>query len=94
MRELIKRINPQSKCSKGYRTWSVCMRACVCVYTCVCVCVCVFVKGGREGRRFASVCMHTVGECFQSLRGIFHGHTRWAFEYPAQLKTPPMATSL
>ena len=27
--------------------------------------------------------MHTVGECFQSVRGIFHGHTCWAFEYPA-----------
>ena len=62
---------------------------CVCV--CVCVCVCLL-RGEGKGRRFASVCMHTVGECFQSLRGIFHGHTRWAFEYPAQLKTPPMAT--
>ena len=41
----------------------------------------MFVRGEGKGRRFASVCMHTVGECFQSLRGIFHGHTRWAFEY-------------
>ena len=34
--------------------------------------------------------MHTVGECFQGVSGIFHGHTHWAFEYPAQLKTLPI----
>ena len=41
---------------------------------CVCVCVCVCLLGGRE-KRFASVGMHTVGECFQGVSGIFHGHT-------------------
>ena len=50
--------------SGRYDTSFLC--ACVCV---LCVCVCVFVRG--EGR-FASVCMHTVGECFQSVRSWSH----------------------
>ena len=64
--------------SEGYGTWSVC----------VCVCVCLLGGEGKR-KRFARVCMHTVGECFQRVRGIFHGHTRWAFEYPAQLRLSP-----
>ena len=50
------------------------------VYT-MCVCVFVMGEGKRKWKRkwFARVCMHTVGECFQSVRGIFHGHTRWVF---------------
>ena len=56
----------------------------------MCVCVCVYVWREGKKKRFARVCMYV---CFQSVTGFFHGHTHWAFEYPAQPKTSSMFTN-
>ena len=53
-------VNPWCMRSEGYGTCFVC------------VCVCVFVRGeGKERGLRVSVCIYTVGECFQSVRGFF-----------------------